>query len=234
MKTMLAATVLGAAALAATSAQARDVEVTVTNLTNGIYFTPLLVAAHDEHSRLFEAGKPASHHLRMMAEGGNITGLAADVAAANGTVVSNPANGLLAPGTSATAMLDLHGRHTTHLSVVAMLLPTNDGFVGLNAVEIPRRHGVYTYYVNGYDAGTEGNNEIINGGGAVGVPGIPRDPGGFGGTGATGAAMIDINKTVHIHRGNIGDMDPAGGFSDVDSRMHRWLNPVARVTVTVK
>lgn len=88
--------------------------------------------------------------------------------------------------------------------------------------------------MNGYDAGTEGNNEIINGGGAVGVPGIPRDPGGFGGTGATGAAMIDINTTVHIHRGNIGDMDPAGGFSDVDSRMHRWLNPVARVVVTVK
>jgi hypothetical protein len=39
---------------------------------------------------------------------------------------------------------------------------------------------------------------------------------------------------VHIHRGNLGDTDITGGISDVDSRIHRWLNPVAKVTVTVK
>lgn len=235
MKRMILATIIAASALTATTAVARDdIKVTVTNLTNGIYFTPLLVAAHDRNTYLFELGKAASSHLQAMAEGGDISGLAADLASNNGTVVTNPANGLLAPGASTTGMLDIQDRHNRNLSVVAMMLPTNDGFIGLNAIAIPRHRGVYIFYLNGYDAGTEANDEIINGGGAPGVPGIPADPGGHGGTGATGAAMADSNTTVHIHPGNIGDMDPAGGFSDLDSRVHRWLNPVARVVLTVK
>ena len=40
-------------------------------------------------------------------------------------------------------------------SIVAMMLPTNDGFVGLDALRVPRWRGTYTYYLNGYDAGTE-------------------------------------------------------------------------------
>jgi hypothetical protein len=39
---------------------------------------------------------------------------------------------------------------------------------------------------------------------------------------------------VHIHPGLLGDTDPNGGISDVDSRIHRWLNPVAALIVTVK
>jgi hypothetical protein len=38
---------------------------------------------------------------------------------------------------------------------------------------------------------------------------------------------------VHIHRGNFGDADAAGGTSDMVNSIHRWLNPVAKVTVTV-
>ena len=51
---------------------------------------------------------------------------------------------------------------------------------------------------------------------------------------ATGVTSTESNQMVHIHRGNIGDTDATGGISDVDSRIHRWLNPVAKVTVTVK
>ena len=149
MKTLIAATLIAAGGLAATSATARDLEVTVTNLTNGIHFTPLLVATHDEHTHLFHAGMPASAHLQAMAEGGDITGLSSDVGALGGTVAENPAGGLLAPGASATAMLDVRGRDNRYLSVVAMMLPTNDGFIGLNAVEIPKRRGSYTYYLTG-------------------------------------------------------------------------------------
>ncbi len=38
-----------------------------------------------------------------------------------------------------------------------------------------------------------------------------------------------------IHRRTIsfGDTDAAAGPSDLDSRVHRWLNPVIRVTITV-
>ena len=76
--------------------------------------------------------------------------------------MENPAVGLLAPGDSATATLDTTAGNT-HLSIVAMLLPTNDGFVGLDSLEIPTTPGTYIYYLNGYDAGTEANDEVIIG-----------------------------------------------------------------------
>jgi hypothetical protein len=212
---------------------ARDLSVEITNLTNATYFTPLLVAAHDTQTDLFELGQAASAQLQAMAEGGDISGLIDDVVAGDGEYVTNPAAGLLAPGQSTQARLDLRGFKTSRLSIVAMLLPTNDGFVGLDSLKIPREVGTYTYYLNGYDAGTEANDEIITGGGAPGVPGIPADPGGNSGTGGVSEVDPDFNPTVHVHRGIVGDMDPTGGTSDLDSRVHRWHNPVARITLRV-
>jgi len=231
MNKRLATIALATGVLFAATAAARDVGVEITNLSNGTYFTPLLVAAHNRNTRLFELGSPASAHLQALAEGGDISGLATDVEAAGGVVGSN--GGLLAPGDSASVVLEVRGRSTARMSIVAMLLPTNDGFVGLDSLRIPKHRGRYTYYLNGYDAGTEANDEIINGGGAPGVPGIPADPGANGGTNGSGVAGPDQNPNVHIHRGVLGDTDPGGGASDLDSRVHRWLNPVARVVVTV-
>jgi hypothetical protein len=232
MRHLLTATAV-AAVLAAPAALARDVQVEITNLNNAVYFTPLLIAAHDRDLRLFEPGTEASAALRAMAEGGDLSGLIDQVATAGGSFVANPAGGLLAPGQTTTAILDVGGRHASHLSVTAMLLPTNDGFVGLSALPIPREGGRYTYYLEGYDAGTEANDELITGGGAVGAPGIPADPGGNAGTGGTGATGPDHNPTVHVHRGILGDLDPTGGVSDLDSAVHRWNGPVARLILTV-
>jgi len=39
---------------------------------------------------------------------------------------------------------------------------------------------------------------------------------------------------IHIHRGTLGDDDSMAGKSDLDNRVHRWLNPVAKLTVVVK
>jgi len=211
---------------------AQEITVEITNLTHGIYYTPLLVSAHNRYVDLFEVGEPASASLQAMAEGGDVSGLVADLESAGADNAVNPAGGLLAPGATATAYLST-GKHNRYLSVVAMLLPTNDGFVGLDAVRIPKHHGTYTWYLNGYDAGTEANNEIINGGGAPGVPGIPADPGGNSGVGASGVTVSEHNTLVHIHRGVLGDMDRNGGVSDLDAAVHHWLNPVARVVVTV-
>ena len=214
---------------------ARDVQVDVTNLSNGNYFTPLLIAAHPASHHLFSVGHPASPQLQAMAEGGDISGLIEDVESEGGDYVANPAEGLLAPGHTTSAMLDIRGKNknTTHLSVASMILPTNDGFIGLDAVEIPRKAGTYTYYLSGYDAGTEANDEIINGGGAPGVPGIPADPSGYSGINGTSSAGEDINSMVHVHRGILGDLDSTGGPSDLNSTVHRWLNPIAKVVVTV-
>jgi len=234
MKQAIAAVVVSISVLFAGPVSARQVHVAITNLTNGTYFTPLLVAAHNRHTHLFQVGTEASENLQAMAEGGDLSGLISDVEAAGGTYVVTPADGPLAPGESAAAKLYLKYRSTTHLTIVAMLLPTNDGFVGMDTLRIPKYRGSYTYYLLGYDAGTEANNElIVEGGGVPGVLGIPADPGGNSGTGGDGAAGPDHNPTVHIHRSVLGDTDADGGISDLDSRVHRWLNPVARVVITV-
>jgi hypothetical protein len=233
MKKTFIGLVISASLLTATPVVARELSVEITNLTNATYFTPLLVAAHDQRTDLFEVGTGASYNLQAMAEGGDISGLIADVEAGGGEYVANPASGLLAPGQSTTARLELQGYATSRLSIVAMLLPTNDGFVGLDALKIPREIGTYTYHLNGYDAGTEANDEIITGGGAPGVPGIPADPGGNAGSGGVAEVGPDANQTVHVHRGIVGDMDLLGGSSDLDSRIHRWQNPVARIVIRV-
>ena len=221
-------------ALTTVPAHAGQVDVKITNVTHGIYFTPLLVSAHGPVTHLFEAGSPASVNLQAMAEGGDISGLTADLGGADMDTVENPAGGLLAPGASTTTNLDTTATGNTHLSIAAMLLPTNDGFVGMDALSIPTAPGEYTFYLNAYDAGTEANNELINGGGAPGVLGIPAAPGGDGGTGGTGVALSDSNTNVHIHRGVLGDTNSTGGVSDLDSRIHRWLDPIAKVVVTVQ
>jgi hypothetical protein len=115
-----------------------------------------------------------------------------------------------------------------------MMLPTNDGFIGLDGWEIPAEVGTYTIYLNGYDAGTEVNDEIIDTVNGGADDGIPAAPGMDAGTGASGVTDMEANQTVHIHRGNTGDTSLTAGISDVDSRIHRWLNPVAKVVVTVK
>jgi hypothetical protein len=235
-KTLLALTLSGTL-LSSAPLLAQEISLRITNLTNATYFTPLLVAVHDRNTDLFEPGVAASDHLQAMAEGGDISGLIDDVLAAGGDYVANPAGGLLAPGAMAEAMIELRGHHyhnrNRYLSLVGMLLPTNDGFVGLDSLKIPRRPGTYTVYLNGYDAGTEANDEIITGGGAPNTPGIPADPGGNAGSGGVATVGADHNPTVHIHRGVIGDDDPQGGPSDLDARVHRWLNPVAKVVIRV-
>ncbi len=214
--------------------QAAELDVQITNLTRGSYFTPFLVAAHPSDFRLFTVGSPASASLQAMAEGGDIAGLSADAAAANATLVENPAGGLLAPGASTSASLNTDAApDNTHLSVVAMILPSNDGYAGLNAMEIPTEPGTYSWNVNAYDAGSEGNDEVV-GSGAPGEPGYPAPPPVLASSGSGGTGIDAVAEGfVHIHRNVLGDDDLSGGNSDIDSSVHRWLNPVVRVVVTV-
>ena len=233
MKRTLVNASLLAAGLLSLSTQAADIEVSVTNLTHGNHFTPLLIAAHTSDSHLFHVGEMASPALQKMAEGGDIADLDTAVTGTNGVTSANPAMGLLAAGASVDDVM-LDTADNTHLSIVAMVLPTNDAFIGLDSWKIPTEAGTYTVYINAYDAGTEANDEIINGGGMSGVAGIPAAPGGNGGANGTGVMDGADNMYVHTHPGVLGDTDPAGGPSDLDSRIHRWLNPVAKVVVTVK
>ena len=214
-------------------ATAAQIDVEITNLTQGIYFTPLLLAGHNETTHLFETGMAASTALQAMAEGGAIAGLVSDAQAMGAELIENPAAGLLAPA-SKTMVSDFDTMDNEYLSITGMILPSNDGFVGLDSWKIPTTPGEYTIYLNAYDAGTEANDELVTGGGAPGVAGIPANPGANGGASGTGVTDQELPDKVHIHRGNVGDTDVAGGHSDLDSRIHRWLNPVAKVVVTVQ
>ena len=208
----------------------KHLHIAFTNATKNIYFTPLVVAAHDSEARIFRAGTEAGLPLQKLAEGGATADVATAIGAGGGVVVENPAEGLLGPGASVSFTIETD---MSHLSVAAMLLPTNDGFVGLDSWAIPARPGTYHAALNAYDAGTEANDElIVSDAGAPGQPGIPADPTGRAGRGGSGLPG-DSPGVVHVHPGNLGDTDAEGGVSDLDSREHRWLNPVARITVEV-
>ena len=219
-------------ALMSSMAFSQNIDVQVTNLTHGMHFTPLFISSHTSASNLFEVGQTASAALKPMAEGGSIADLITTSPA--GSVNSeNPVGGFLAPA-STSPVVTLDTGANDKLSIVAMLLPTNDGFVGLDSWTIPTEAGSYTVFLNAYDAGTEVNDELLNtatGGAEDGIPGAPGMNAGANGTGVT---TTESNTMVHIHRGNLGDTDLTAGVSDVDSRIHRWLNPVAKVVITVK
>ncbi|GAM68044.1 hypothetical protein JCM19236_2199 [Vibrio sp. JCM 19236] len=144
---------ISSVALAMGSAQAAELEITITNATKGIYFTPLIVAAHNSELFMFRTGTAASDELKSMAEEGAIAGLSGVIGNAGGVVVENPAGGFLDPGDSITFNMD--SGDLGYLSLGAMLLPTNDGFVGLDSWKIPSEAGTYRASLNGYDAGTE-------------------------------------------------------------------------------
>lgn len=219
MKTLLLSLAMGAAF----SAHAATVDVTITNATDGIYFTPLLVATHASDHYLFRTGEAASAEIEAMAEGGDISGLSALASGIGAEISENPAGGILNPGDSATTTLS--AKHGDVLSMTAMLLPSNDAFIGVDSWKIPKKKGTYRIEANGYDAGTEANDELAGS--------VPTPPFITFGQGGTGVDTDVANDKVHIHPGNLGDTDPNGGLSDFDSTKHRWLNPVAIITVTV-
>lgn len=279
LKTLPAAVAATLLMTAITPAQAITLDVQITNLTAGFFFTPRLLVAHDlgaPNTPLFTAGTPASDGLVAIAEGGSTAALTATLNAGTGqvnrTFGPNP-NGvppLVFPATS-SAVYSFDSLDFSHLSLLSMMIPTNDAFIGLNNWEIPTEPGTYTININAYDAGSEDNDEInsftANGsgnpdnalltvsdgglfGGASGRPGMatppPTQP--LLGSGALGVAVATANGTltvvddtnpnggegnVHIHRNTLGDADIAAGLSDLDATVHRWLNPVARLTVTV-
>lgn len=221
MKKLMFATASLSALLSA-NLFAADISVKITNLTKGISFTPILVAAHPSTSGTFTSGEAASAEIEAMAEGGDISGLVTQLGT-NTQFDNNPAGGLLTAGQNTTSEIIDLTTDNTNLTILSMMLPTNDAFIALNNIEIPTKAGTYTYYLNAYDAGTEANDEL-----EASIPGPALTQ--SGGTGVTTTA----EGFIHIHRGTLGDDNTTGGVSDLDPTLHRWLNPVAKVELTVE
>jgi hypothetical protein len=191
-------------------------EVTVTNLTRGQQFTPILVASHKSGIRLFELGQPASPGLQTVAEEGNVAPLTAELLARPGVLEVVNSGALLAPGASVTIRVRT-AENFNRVSVASMLIPTNDAFFALNGVRIAPGGATETFTSVAYDSGSERNDELC-----VSIPGpFFAECGGPGGGGAPGGGeegYVHVNAGIH----GIGDISPAA---------RDWRNPVARVTV---
>ena len=95
--------------LAGTSAFADSYEVTVTNLTRGQWFTPIMVASHLKGVSLFTPGQPASDELALLAEQGDTGPLTTLLLAMPEVMEVGNSGGLLGPGESVT--VDRGNRH---------------------------------------------------------------------------------------------------------------------------
>jgi len=65
----------------------------------------------------------------------------------------------LPPGQSVVVHVETTGGFD-HISVAAMLVPTNDGFFAINGVEGLTGNTTLTLFSPAYDAGTEANDEL--------------------------------------------------------------------------
>jgi hypothetical protein len=191
-------------------------EVTVTNITRGQQFTPILVASHKADIQLFELGKPASPGLQIVAEEGNVAPLTNALLAMPGVLDVNNSGALLNPGASVQVKVKTRGAFN-RVSVAAMLIPTNDGFFALNGVRIPAGPRVQVFTSVAYDSGSERNDELC-----ADIPGPSFvECGGPGGGAAPGGGEEGY---VHVHAG-------MHGIGDFDAAQRDWRNPVARITV---
>ena len=189
----------------------KSYHVTITNLTHAISFTPILVASHRRPVSIFELGTPASDDLSAIAEGGDIGPLTTTLNGNSQVIDVQNSGGLLMPGQSVTVIVSAeHGAKM--ISIASMMLPTNDGFIALDSVEVSK-HGS-TFYSLGYDAGSEANDELC-----INIPGPT-----CAGVGPSPGVNPGDENHVHVHRGT-------HGIGDLAAHVYDWRNPVARITV---
>lgn len=203
-------------------------KVTISNLTAGQPFTPPVLLTHSSRTGVFGLGDQASAEIQALAENGNsvplVTALSGDVHVAQvveGTAPLVPANN---PGgtpfeSSATFTISTHG-NARYLSIVSMLICTNDGFTGVDTVRLPSKKR--TVFSVAYDARTEQNTEDF----ADMVPpcqgliGVSSDD---MGTGMTNP-LLSEDGVVIPHAG-------INGGADLQPAVHGWGDPVAKIVI---
>jgi hypothetical protein len=207
----LVAAVLLIPAAGSSPDQDRTWDVTITNLTRpgSQPLSPPLFVVHSARADVWSLGEIATHPVAAIAEDANNAPAEAAFAQLEGVSdVFTGAGGPIPPGASRTYTVETSG-HSSRLSVLTMLVNTNDGFTGLDSLRL-RGHGE-TRSTMAYDAGSELNNEEI-----AFTPGpccnhpFVRDPEG---------ALIRMHEGITGR----GDLSPA---------TYGWSGPVARIQVS--
>ncbi|MDX1556363.1 MAG: spondin domain-containing protein [Xanthomonadales bacterium] len=207
LKSALAVTMFAGALFSGTALADSYFEVTVTNLTKGITFTPVLVATTRPGDHFFQAGSPASPELETIAETGASGDLADSLDAYDVSSLD-----FIGPGASDSTTVATTGQYRA-ITLASMLIPTNDAFFALNGVDGPHGNKSITLSVPAYDAGTELNDELCA---SLPGPGCGGDPG-----------PVSDNGEGYIYISN-----GVRGVGDLDADLRDWRNPVARITIT--
>jgi hypothetical protein len=189
-------------------------KVTITNLTRGQPFSPVIIATHSEAmTPLFELGQPASAELFPVAEDADFTAMT--------TLLMNDSevwdyqtlfgvNGPILPGETASVIVESETGYPL-VSMVSMLVVTNDAFFGLNGAELPFLDPM-RFTPPAFDAGSHTNNQH-----GRFIPGPP-----FGSGGVRDTSMAE--GYIHVHSGVFG-----GSF--LEPATYDWKNPVAYIIV---
>ena len=198
-------------------------EVTVSNLTNAQPLSPIGVVVHADGYMPFSIGDPATPGLELLAEGGDNSEFLNEADANMATLLTTSGTGPIGPGGSETVSFTIEEASLpgTKLSLMTMLVNTNDAISGINALGIDDlavgESAVWRTIA--YDAGTEANSEEA---GTI--------PGPAGGGEGFNAARDDREDRVKMHSGVVTQAD---GFTSSDlGEAHRFDNPVVEVTLT--
>ena len=189
-------------------------EVKITNLTAGQAFTPRLAITHST-GNTFILGNKAIPELTSIAESGNVAPMQALLSSnAISSFISevHVSDGLLQAGKSETFTIE--GNSSDKFTLLNMLIPTNDAFIGINAVSLPSE-GSISYRGVVYDAGVETNDENC-----ANIPGPV--------CGGTGDSANDSGEGfIHVHSG-------IHGLADLKPEVRDWRNPAVMVKITKK
>ena len=199
-------------------------EVTLTNLTTGEagaggqILSPPIFVAHAAGINLAPVGEAATPAIVALAEGGDTSGLATLATAAGASSVV--ADGYVHPGESATVTVTADAANPS-LSVGAMLVSTNDGFIALTDFALFDEDGApvtMSLELNAYDAGSEENTEM-----ASDIPGplgldAAADPEG------SNARVPTEGGVIAEHPGILGVGEVSEAFA--------WTEPTAMLMIT--
>jgi len=217
-----AVALVAVAASPAAGQQTVTYNVTIENLTSGQPFTPPVVAAHTSGMDVFNVGQAASAEVQAIAENGNNDPLVALLGGSAAVLDSASGTAPVKPGESAT--ITVEAPSGSLLTVVFMLICTNDGFSGVDSMTLAAS-GSESVDANAYDAGMETNTEDF----ADIVPpcqdliGVSSAD---AGTGETDPALAE-GGVITAHQG-------IQGGTDLTVSDHGWTDPVARITVVAE
>lgn len=201
--------------------------VSMVNLTNNQPLSPVAVIAHSTGYHAFVDGETAGIELETLAEGGDNSQLLSSAQSNQYYLASASGSGPVPPqaaGETLTFSVPSDQLTDLRVTLLTMLVNTNDAFTGLNAADLSNMAigDVKQWNAPSWDSGTEGNTEASGT-----IPG-PADTS-PNKVGFDAARSDDIDR-VRFHAGVVTSAD--GLSSSVLDESHRFDNPTMRVSIS--